>query len=73
MPYRAPAALVLGSWRAGLLPWRREACSGTQVAYGIIVARITRSNSAVLVRIGGDVGDKFLRRKREEPARRWSV
>ena len=63
---RASAALVLGARHASLLSRCREARRRAEIAHRIVAAGVARSDPAVLVRIGGDVGDELLRRQRKK-------
>lgn len=62
-----PAApLVLASRLAGLLTGDGEAGRGAEVTHRVVGVAVTGAHAAVLVCIGGEVGDEFLRREREE-------
>lgn len=66
-PQRCAAALVFVARLVGRLPGNGEPGGRAEVAHRIVGVGVTRANSAVLVCVGGDIGDELLRRQREEP------
>lgn len=62
----ASAALVLAALLPRLLTGHGEPCCGTEAAHRVVGVGVARAHAAVLVRIGGNVGNELLRREREE-------
>lgn len=61
---RPAPTLILGPRLICRLSWDGETSRGAQVAHGVVGTGVACANAAVLISIGSNVGDEFLRGKR---------
>lgn len=66
-PQGPAAALVLVARLTNRLPGDGKPRGGAEAAHRVVGVGVARADAAVLVRVGGDVGDELLRRQREQP------